>query len=128
MTYSDPGQPPQASPTPQPYGQQPMAGAEDPGKTLGIVGLVLAFVFSLAGLIVSIIARNKSKEAGFDNGFAKWGIILSIVFMVVGIIFGIIGIVAALSIGSEAMQSLDEICSVYGPGTHDVGGVEYTCS
>ena len=60
------------------------------GKTLGIVGLVLAFVFSLAGLIVSIIANNQSKAAGVQNTPAKVGIILSIIFLVLGVIFGII--------------------------------------
>jgi preprotein translocase subunit SecG len=60
------------------------------GKTLGIVGLVLAFLVPLAGLIVSIIAGNQSKAAGVENTPAKVGVILSIVFMVLGIIFTII--------------------------------------
>lgn len=69
---------------------QPTAGTgEDPGKTLGIVGLVLAFVFALAGIIVSAIALKKSKEAGFKNTIAKVGLILSIVFLVIGIITSI---------------------------------------
>ena len=69
---------------------QPAAGTgEDPGKTLGIVGLVLAFVFALAGIIVSAIALKKSKEAGFKNTIAKVGLILSIVLFVVGVISGI---------------------------------------
>ena len=42
------------APTPAP-GPAPVSD----GKTLGIVGLVLAFVFSLAGLIVSIIANTQ---------------------------------------------------------------------
>lgn len=69
------------APTPQP-GPAPVSD----GKTLGIVGLVLAFVFSLAGLIVSIIASNQSKAAGVENGPAKAGIILSIIFLVLGVI------------------------------------------
>src|SRR5690606_11587196 len=92
--------PPQAPQSPTPYGQAPMAGTEDPGKTLGIVGFVLAFVFSLAGLIVSIIARNKSKAAGFENQLATWGMILSIIFMVLGIIFSIV-------VFSTAMMSVN---------------------
>ena len=68
-----------------PYPAQP---AEDPGRTMGIVGLVLAFLCSLVGLIVSIIAYNKSKQAGFTNNIAKAGIIVAIVFMVLGGIFG----------------------------------------
>ena len=66
------------------------------GKTLGIVGLVLAFVFSLAGLIVSIIANNQSKAAGVQNTPAKIGIVLSIIFLILGII-GIIVNIALLS-------------------------------
>ena len=57
------------------------------GKTLGIVGLVLAFLVPLAGLIVSIIASGQSKKAGVANGPAKAGIILSIIFMVLYLIF-----------------------------------------
>jgi hypothetical protein len=56
------------------------------GKTLGIVGLVLAFVFSLAGLIVSLIARNQSKAAGVTNTPAKVGVVLSIIFLVISVL------------------------------------------
>lgn len=80
----------------------PPPGVDYPGKTLGIVGLILAFVFSLAGLIVSIIANNQSKAAGYKNGLAKAGIILSIVFLVIGVIIAIIYFaLAAALIGSS---------------------------
>jgi hypothetical protein len=65
------------------------------GKTLGIVGLVLAFVFSIAGLIVSIIASNQSKAAGVPNTPAKVGIILSIIFLILSVI-GVIAQIALL--------------------------------
>ena len=78
------------APTPAP-GPAPVSD----GKTLGIVGLVLAFVFSLAGLIVSIIANNQSKAAGVQNTPAKVGIVLSIIFLVLGLI-GIIANIALL--------------------------------
>jgi hypothetical protein len=72
--------------TPAPAAQAPVSD----GKTLGIVGLVLAFLVPLAGLIVSIIASGQSKKAGVPNGPAKAGIILSIIFMVLGLIFAIL--------------------------------------
>jgi hypothetical protein len=72
------------------------------GKTLGIVGLVLAFLVPLAGLIVSIIAGNQSKAAGVENTPAKVGVILSIVFMVLGIIFTIIYVVSFGALMSTA--------------------------
>ncbi|WP_261164930.1 DUF4190 domain-containing protein [Microbacterium sp. Marseille-Q6965] len=70
----------------QGYGQQAYTPDDYPGKTLGIVGLVFAFVFALAGLIISAIALNQSKQAGFKNTPAKIGLILSIVFLVISII------------------------------------------
>lgn len=75
--------------TPAPAPAPGPAPASD-GKTLGIVGLVLAFLAPLIGLIVSIIARNQSKAAGVENTPAKVGVILSIIFLVLGVIFAII--------------------------------------
>ncbi|WP_395639079.1 hypothetical protein [Pseudolysinimonas sp.] len=79
------------APTPAP-GPAPVSD----GKTLGIVGLVLAFVFSLAGLIVSIIARNQSKAAGVPNGPATAGIIISII----GLVIGAIAVIANIALFS----------------------------
>ena len=84
------------APTPAP-GPAPVSD----GKTLGIVGLVLAFVFSIAGLIVSIIANNQSKAAGVQNTPAKVGIVLSIIFLVLGVIFTIIYFVAIAAVVSS---------------------------
>ena len=78
----------------------PAAAPAVPGKTLGIVGLVLAFLFPLLGLILSIVAANQSKAAGVPNTPAKVGIILSIIFMVLGVITSI-----ALTVGSLALTS-----------------------
>ena len=85
------------APAPAP-GPAPVAD----GKTLGIVGLVLAFVFPLAGIIVSVIAKNQSKAAGVENTPAKIGLILSIIFLILGIIIGIVyavGMAALFSSG-----------------------------
>jgi hypothetical protein len=81
-----------------PYPGYPTAPPQDPGRTLGIVGFVLAFVFSIAGLVVSIIGRSRSKKAGFKNGFAAWGIGLSIAFIVIGV--GVAGLAIA-QLGSD---------------------------
>jgi hypothetical protein len=59
-------------------------------NVLAIVGFILAFVFSLAGLIVSIIAFTQIKKTGErGRGLALAGIILSIVFMVISIVLSI---------------------------------------
>jgi hypothetical protein len=103
------------------YSQQPPAGAggDFPGKTLGIVGLVLSFFTTIIGLIISIVALRQSKKAGFKNTPALIGVIVGIITTLLGIIFGIIGIVAFMAL-------LDQ-CAQLGPGVHNVNGVTVTC-
>ena len=57
----------------------PGATGEDPGRTMGIVGLILAIFCNLIGLVVSIIAYNRSKNAGYKNNIALAGIIVGAV-------------------------------------------------
>ena len=64
----------------------PGATGEDPGRTMGIVGLILAIFCNLIGLIVSIIAYNRSKNAGYKNNIALAGIIVGAVLFVIGVI------------------------------------------
>lgn len=79
------------SPAYQPAPQAPAgASAPVPGKTLGIVALILAFFFQLLGLILGIVALNQSKGSGYSNAPAKWAIWLSIIFMVLGVVIMII--------------------------------------
>lgn len=108
---------PASAPVPAP------AGTDYPGKTLGIVGLILAFVFTIVGLILSIIANSQSKAAGYKNGPAKAGIIISVIFIVLGIIGGIIFAVA----GASLFGGLAQVCNELGTGVWEVDGVTYTC-
>jgi hypothetical protein len=78
---------------------------------------------SLVGLIVSIIANNQSKAAGYKNPMAKAGIIISIVLMVIGIIIGIFFAVA----GASLFGGLIDMCQQLGEGVWEVDGVTYTC-
>jgi len=97
------------------------APATYPGKTLGIVGLIVSFFFSLVGLIISIIAFNQSKAAGFKNTPAKVGIILGIVFL----ILGIVGIILGVVLGVGAVSSL---CDGLDAGTYETTtGTTVTC-
>ncbi len=66
------------------------AGTDYPGKTLGIVGLVLVFFTGIVGLILSAVALNQSKKAGYTNTPAKVGLILGIVFVALGLLFTIL--------------------------------------
>lgn len=82
--------------------QTPVAGTDYPGKTLGIVGLILAIFFNLIGLIISAVALNQSKKAGFKNGPAKAGVIVGAILVGLGIIFTIIFFVAGAALVGSA--------------------------
>ena len=70
-----------------------------PGKTLGIVGLVLAIVAPIVGIIVSAIALNQSKKAGYPNKLAKIGLIVGIVLTVLYVVLYITVFAVAFSSG-----------------------------
>ena len=99
----------------------PAAPATVPGKTLGIVSIILTVPLglSLVGLILGIVARGQSKKAGFSNTPATVGIVLGILGLI-GTIIAIIAIVA----GGAALAGQ---CAELGSGVHEVGGVTITC-
>lgn len=99
------------------YYQQP--AGEDPGKTLGIVGLILSFFTAIIGLIVSAVALNKSKKAGFKNTPALVGIIIGAL--------GTIGAIIAIIFAVTVVGAVASKCAELGPGVHTEGGVTYRC-
>lgn len=91
--------------------------AEDPGRTIGIIGLVLAILIPLIGLVVSIVARSKSKKAGHKNGLALAGIFVSLALIVVTIVGTAFFVFGATN-----------FCKENGTGTHTTeDGVIITC-
>lgn len=73
------------------YQAVPPPPAADPNRTLSIVGFVLAFLCSIAGLVISIIAFNRSKQLGYTNNLAKAGIIISAVLIALGVLANVTG-------------------------------------
>ncbi|WP_344071444.1 DUF4190 domain-containing protein [Microbacterium sediminicola] len=108
-------------PSYDPAPQSPPAGPPTtvPGKTMGIVALILAFFFQLVALILGIVALVQSRKAGAKNVPAVWAIVLSSVFMVFGIII--------LAVVLSSAGALISMCGDLGPGVHDVNGVTVTC-
>jgi hypothetical protein len=71
------------------------AGEDYPGRMLGIVGLVVAIVASLIGLVISAVAFSQSKKAGYKNTPALIGMIVGGVFFVLTVVSAAIGIAGA---------------------------------
>lgn len=94
------------------------------GKTLGIIALVVAFFFSLLGIILGFVARGQSKKAGVKNTPATVAIVLGFIFLALTIIGIIIGVIAS----AAAFSGLAELCTQYGPGEHTLpNGTTLTC-
>ena len=72
--------------------------ANDPGKTLGLVGLILAIIpcTSTIGLILSIVGFVMSRRVGIQNQKAFAGIIVGAAWIVIGIMAQIAGLTSGL--------------------------------
>lgn len=106
----------------------PTTGAIEvnPGKTLGIVGLVMSFFFGLniVGLILSIVGLNKSKKAGMKNTPAFAGIIVSIVTIIIGVIV----VIAIVAIAAAGVSVFQEMCEGMASGSYELNdGTPITC-
>jgi hypothetical protein len=115
----------QVPPAPQPYDQQGY-GRPQPGNqpqktnTMAILGLVFAFVFSPLGIVFSAIGLKQVKERREGGrGLALAGLILSIVF----VILGIIAAVLFVTVVSAAVEEAAENTAAEAPaGSADPGG------
>ena len=92
-------------------------------QIMGIVGLILAFAFPPAGLVISIIAKRMSKAAGDRSPFATWGIVLGIVLTVLAVLFWIL--IALVTAGSIWLGF--NFCE-NGVGEGDYFGVPIECT
>ncbi|MFT4213492.1 MAG: DUF4190 domain-containing protein, partial [Microbacterium sp.] len=108
-----------AAPAAPAYGAAPAAPgyggqhAESvPGKTLGIVALIVTFFASAVGLILGYVAASQSKKAGVPNTPAKVAIILGWIFTAFAIVIGIVIIAIAVSVAGQMAAA----CAEYGPG------------
>ena len=100
------------------------AASTDPGKTMGIVALVLSIVgLHLVGVIVGLVALSQSKRVGHKNGFALAGVIVGAVLFVISLV--VIGLMIAG--GAAFFSFITEACRDLGPGVWEVDGITYSC-
>lgn len=95
--------------------------AANPGKTLGIVALVLSILpFQLVGIILGFVALSQSKKVGQKNGFAVAAIIVGFALMALAIIIWVVAFAGTFAFIGGA-------CAELGSGVWEVNGVTYTC-
>ena len=78
----------------QPYGQQGYQqpyGDPNAGKIPGtvIAGFILSFLCQLVGLILCVVGLQEAKRRGAGVGLAWAGIIISLVFMLLGVVINV---------------------------------------
>ena len=80
------------------YQAVPPPARDDPGKTLGLVGMILAIIpcTAVIGLILSIVAFVMSRRIGIQNQKAMIGIIIGAIWLVLSIIAQITGALTGL--------------------------------
>jgi hypothetical protein len=118
-------------PTPAPAYSAPApapAGEAVPGKTLGIVALILSILpFQLFGIILGFVARSQSKKVGAKNTPATAAIIVGFVLGALGIIILVVSIVG----GALAVSGvIEQACTDQGlsSGTYELSdGTTITC-
>lgn len=116
---SDVPPPPPAAPMPA-----PAAAPVNPGKTMGIVSLILSIIgLHLIGVILGFVGLSQSKKAGQKNGFAIAGIIIGFIGMALFLLF--------ITVGGALFGSLfgafNQVCGELGSGVWEIDGVTYTC-
>lgn len=98
----------------------PSAPAASDGKTLGIIALIVAFFFSLIGIILGFVAKGQSKRAGVKNTPATVAIVLGFLFL--------IGTIIAIVVGVAGGAALINACAGLEPGTYTLdNGATLTC-
>ncbi|MCT9821540.1 DUF4190 domain-containing protein [Microbacterium sp. W1N] len=105
-------------------------GAPVPGKTMGIVALVLAIVpvgLQLVGLILGIVALVQSRKAGVKNAPALWAIIVSSVLIVIGVIVGIVLVALFAGAAGDLASQIDACLANGGTGYVEIWGQQVSC-
>lgn len=114
--------PPPAPPAPAYNGAA--AAPVNPGKTMGIVSLILSIIgIHLIGVILGFVGLSQSKKAGQKNGFALAGVIIGFI----GLILGLILIITFAAGGAALFGGLAQVCNELGTGVWEINGVTYTC-
>ena len=96
-----------------PSAPAPVASGENPGQTLGIISIVLDVVgFAVIGIVLGVISRNKSKAAGQSTTLGTIGMVLGIIFTVIGLLYIIaVAVIAYSGIQGAASESMESSTS-----------------
>ncbi len=61
----------------------------DPGQGMAVAALICAVLIPLVGLILAVVARGRSRAAGYRNTLATWALGVSIALLSLGLVSAI---------------------------------------
>jgi uncharacterized membrane protein YbaN (DUF454 family) len=89
---------------------------ENPGQTLGIVGLVCNFLgVGVAGIILGVMSRNKSKQSGASTTLGTISLVWGIIATTLAVLWITIFMVAVIMSAAEASTSTEDSASDTAP-------------
>lgn len=107
--------------SPVPTQETPLDGA---GRIMGLMALIFAFAFPIAGAILGGIGMSQARKVGAKNPMAVAGLWIGIALTIV--IVAVVVVIIVVSV--TTFTSVFEMCNELGPGVHQDNGVTYECN
>lgn len=124
MLNGEPIETPNISTAPTP----PVAPSSDAdasmSRIMGLIGILVAFLFPPAGIVIGAISMRQAKRAGQPNTLGKVG-------MLTGLILTVLIVVGLAVLGAFmyfTFRDLFAICEQLGTGEHVKDGITYKCN
>ena len=104
--------------------QHPVASAQSQqvGLVVGIMSIIFAFAFPLAGAILGGVAVAQARQGGYANRLALAGLILGTVFTVLIVVIVVVSIVLGVGFFTQLLGA----CQDSPEGI--IWGIPYTCN
>ncbi len=92
-------------------------------RALGITGLVLAFLISPVGLVISIVAMVKARRSGTGNGLALAGIIVGLL----GTAILVVGAFVVMSLVPHFVELTEQCQGLASGASVEINGATVQC-
>jgi len=103
-----------------PYPQQPAAVMEDPGKTLSLVGVIVAIFIPIVGIPLAAVGMSKSKSAGYSGKLGLAGIIVGAVSILLTLVLTVVvPLMLANSLSDKVKEGASNSLNSSSPSTDD---------
>jgi hypothetical protein len=80
-------------------------------RALAIVSLVLAVFMPVIGLVGSVVSLMWARSNGASTTIPKWGIVVSVIFLIISVVVGILALILVLNAVSSGTFNIDAVCA-----------------